>query len=151
MFTLSTLSYICIFYLELKITHCHIFVHHVHVHVDIQFVLYRIQNHFIFQDPEASYDFNSHDNDPFPRYDPTNENKHGTRCAGEVAANRDGKCGVGAAYGAKVGGETAKSMCSNIHTCIQSNPSVRAMTKELTYMYYIMVHVHVRALTLLGG
>lgn len=28
-----------------------------------------------FQDPEASYDFNDNDHDPFPRYDPTNENK----------------------------------------------------------------------------
>ncbi|KAJ6669747.1 hypothetical protein lerEdw1_000296 [Lerista edwardsae] len=26
-------------------------------------------------DPEASYDFNDNDHDPFPRYDPTNENK----------------------------------------------------------------------------
>ncbi|OBS79606.1 hypothetical protein A6R68_22192, partial [Neotoma lepida] len=25
-------------------------------------------------DPEASYDFNDNDHDPFPRYDPTNEN-----------------------------------------------------------------------------
>ncbi|CAG5123637.1 unnamed protein product, partial [Candidula unifasciata] len=25
-------------------------------------------------DPKASYDLNDHDNDPFPRYDPTNEN-----------------------------------------------------------------------------
>ena len=58
-----------------------------------------------FQDPEASYDFLSHDSDPLPRYEYSNKNKHGTRCAGEVAANRDGKCGVGAAYGAKVGGE----------------------------------------------
>ena len=64
-----------------------------------------LYNTIHFQDPEASYDFISHDNDPFPRYDYYNKNKHGTRCAGEVAANRDGKCGVGAAYGAKVGGE----------------------------------------------
>ncbi|CAJ0930696.1 unnamed protein product [Ranitomeya imitator] len=55
-------------------------------------------------DPEASYDFNNNDKDPFPRYDITNENKHGTRCAGEVAmvANNK-KCGVGVAYNAKVG------------------------------------------------
>ena len=32
-------------------------------------------------------------------------NKHGTRCAGVVAASRDGKCGIGAAYDAKIGGE----------------------------------------------
>ena len=69
-----------------------------------------------FQDPEASYDFNSHDNDPFPRYDYTNENKHGTRCAGEVAANRDGKCGVGAAYGAKVGGEKSNDYTMLLQT-----------------------------------
>ncbi|KAM3940694.1 neuroendocrine convertase 1 [Leptodactylus fuscus] len=56
-------------------------------------------------DPEASYDFNDNDKDPFPRYDITNENKHGTRCAGEVAmvANNN-KCGVGVAYNSKVGG-----------------------------------------------
>ena len=53
----------------------------------------------------ASYDFNDHDDDPIPRYDPTNENKHGTRCAGEVAAKKSGQCGVGAAYGSRVGGE----------------------------------------------
>nr|XP_033785085.1 neuroendocrine convertase 1 [Geotrypetes seraphini] len=56
-------------------------------------------------DPKASYDFNENDDDPFPRYDPTNENKHGTRCVGEIAmlANNK-KCGVGIAYNAKVGG-----------------------------------------------
>ena len=56
------------------------------------------------QDGLASYDFNDHDEDPIPRYDPTNENKHGTRCAGEVAARLGGRCGVGVAYGSKVGG-----------------------------------------------
>ncbi|XP_012494302.1 PREDICTED: neuroendocrine convertase 1 isoform X3 [Propithecus coquereli] len=56
-------------------------------------------------DPEASYDFNDNDHDPFPRYDPTNENKHGTRCAGEIAMQANNlKCGVGVAYNAKVGG-----------------------------------------------
>ena len=38
-------------------------------------------------DPLASYDINANDNDPSPRYDMTNSNKHGTRCAGEVAAS----------------------------------------------------------------
>ena len=65
--------------------------------------------YIIIQDALASYDFNSHDADPFPRYDFSNENKHGTRCAGEVAANRNGKCGVGAAYGSKVGGMWLKN------------------------------------------
>ncbi|XP_062867720.1 neuroendocrine convertase 1 [Trichomycterus rosablanca] len=56
-------------------------------------------------DPEASYDFNDNDPDPFPRYDSTNENKHGTRCAGEIAMQADNnKCGVGVAYNSKVGG-----------------------------------------------
>ena len=59
----------------------------------------------VLQDPMASYDFNAHDDDPFPRYDFSNENKHGTRCAGEVAANRDGHCGTGAAYEASIGGK----------------------------------------------
>ena len=40
-----------------------------------------------------------------PRYDFTNENKHGTRCAGEIAmAPNNGVCGVGVAYDAKIGG-----------------------------------------------
>jgi len=56
-------------------------------------------------DPEASYDFNDKDGDPFPRYDFTNENKHGTRCAGEIAMMANNKkCGVGVAYNAKIGG-----------------------------------------------
>jgi len=56
-------------------------------------------------DPAASWDVNDNDPDPFPRYDPTNENKHGTRCAGEVAAQANNtKCGVGVAYNAKIGG-----------------------------------------------
>ncbi|KAH9492965.1 Neuroendocrine convertase 1 [Bulinus truncatus] len=56
-------------------------------------------------DPQASYDFNGNDPDPSPRYDPTNENKHGTRCAGEIAmvANNN-KCGVGIAFDCKIGG-----------------------------------------------
>jgi len=56
-------------------------------------------------DPDASWDINDNDPDPFPRYDPSNENKHGTRCAGEVAAEaNNNKCGVGIAFDAKVGG-----------------------------------------------
>lgn len=60
--------------------------------------------YLLLQDPLASYDFNDNDDDPIPRYDPSNENKHGTRCAGEVAARKDAICGVGAAFGSKVGG-----------------------------------------------
>ena len=37
--------------------------------------------------------------DPFP-------SSHGTRCAGEIAAQRDnGICGVGVAYGSKIAGK----------------------------------------------
>jgi len=56
-------------------------------------------------DKEASTDINDNDDDPTPRYEPTNENKHGTRCAGEVAAKINNHiCGVGIAYHARVGG-----------------------------------------------
>uniref|UniRef100_A0A672HAL6 Proprotein convertase subtilisin/kexin type 5b n=1 Tax=Salarias fasciatus TaxID=181472 RepID=A0A672HAL6_SALFA len=56
-------------------------------------------------DPHASYDVNSNDVDPMPRYDATNENKHGTRCAGEVAAAANNShCIVGIAYNARIGG-----------------------------------------------
>ncbi|RZB94428.1 neuroendocrine convertase 1-like, partial [Asbolus verrucosus] len=56
-------------------------------------------------DPEISYDCNEEDYDPLPRYDPSKFNSHGTRCAGEVAMTaNNGKCGVGVAYNAKIGG-----------------------------------------------
>ncbi|XP_069864694.1 proprotein convertase subtilisin/kexin type 4 isoform X6 [Dipodomys merriami] len=56
-------------------------------------------------DPLASYDFNDYDPDPQPRYTPSNENRHGTRCAGEVAAVGDnGFCGIGVAFNARIGG-----------------------------------------------
>ncbi|NWS81640.1 PCSK4 convertase, partial [Toxostoma redivivum] len=56
-------------------------------------------------DPLASYDFNSNDPDPQPRYSDRESNWHGTRCAGEVAAvANNGICGAGIAYNAKIGG-----------------------------------------------
>ncbi|OWF56741.1 neuroendocrine convertase 1-like [Mizuhopecten yessoensis] len=56
-------------------------------------------------DPRASTDLNGNDDDPQPRYDPTNENKHGTRCAGEIAmVANNSLCGVGVAYNARIGG-----------------------------------------------
>jgi len=56
-------------------------------------------------DEKASKDINGGDNDPMPRYDIYNENKHGTRCAGEVAAGADnGYCMVGVAFNAGIGG-----------------------------------------------
>ncbi|XP_063770373.1 proprotein convertase subtilisin/kexin type 4 isoform X2 [Pseudophryne corroboree] len=56
-------------------------------------------------DPMASYDFNNNDPDPQPRYDPSNENRHGTRCAGVVASvTYNDVCGAGIAYNARIGG-----------------------------------------------
>ncbi|KAK2567984.1 Neuroendocrine convertase 1 [Acropora cervicornis] len=56
-------------------------------------------------DDDASYDFNSNDADPEPRPTWNDENRHGTRCAGEVAAvSNNSVCGVGVAPGARVGG-----------------------------------------------
>ncbi|XP_062310259.1 proprotein convertase subtilisin/kexin type 5b isoform X2 [Osmerus eperlanus] len=60
-----------------------------------------IQNY----DNQASFDVNGNDMDPMPRYDASNENKHGTRCAGEVAASANNShCIVGIAYNARIGG-----------------------------------------------
>ncbi|CAJ0950066.1 unnamed protein product, partial [Mesorhabditis belari] len=54
-------------------------------------------------DPMASSDINDHDDDPTPRNN--GDNKHGTRCAGEVAAVAgNNQCGVGIAYKANIGG-----------------------------------------------
>ncbi|KAF7688537.1 hypothetical protein HF521_013344 [Silurus meridionalis] len=56
-------------------------------------------------DPRASYDVNGNDADPTPRYDAKNENRHGTRCAGVVAATANNSiCSVGIAYNARIGG-----------------------------------------------
>lgn len=44
-----------------------------------------------------------------PRYDLVDSNRHGTRCAGEVAADSNNSiCAVGVAYEASVGGEEAR-------------------------------------------
>uniref|UniRef100_A0A915PEJ1 P/Homo B domain-containing protein n=1 Tax=Setaria digitata TaxID=48799 RepID=A0A915PEJ1_9BILA len=54
-------------------------------------------------DPEASYDLNDNDPDPMPRFNEMN--RHGTRCAGEIAMTPNNSfCGVGIAYNAKIGG-----------------------------------------------
>ena len=51
---------------------------------------------------KGSYDFNDQVEDPKPRL---SDDKHGTRCAGEVSAVKNGVCGVGVAYDSKVAGE----------------------------------------------
>ncbi|XP_059487314.1 furin-like protease 2 [Neocloeon triangulifer] len=54
-------------------------------------------------DPLASTDINDNDPDPMPR--DNGDNKHGTRCAGEVAGVAfNSICGVGIAYNASIGG-----------------------------------------------
>lgn len=50
---------------------------------------------------EGSYDFN--DGDPVPA-PVLSDDRHGTRCAGEVSAARNDVCGVGVAYDSKVAG-----------------------------------------------
>ena len=62
---------------------------------------------FIFQDSEISWDYNSGfkgDSDPSPVFNHGYPNSHGTRCAGEIAMKPNNHvCGVGVAYGAKIG------------------------------------------------
>ncbi len=54
-------------------------------------------------DKFASTDINDSDPDPMPQ--DNGDNKHGTRCAGEVAAvANNGVCGVGIAFNASIGG-----------------------------------------------
>jgi len=56
-------------------------------------------------DSQASYDVNDNDGDPSPRYDLTDSNRHGTRCAGEVSATANNSvCAVGVAYNSRIGG-----------------------------------------------
>ena len=50
---------------------------------------------------EGSWDFNDNVRDPKPRL---SDDRHGTRCAGEVAAARNNICGVDVAYDGKVSG-----------------------------------------------
>lgn len=51
----------------------------------------------------ASLDINGKDGDPTPTDD--GNNKHGTRCAGEVASVAGNDfCGVGIAYNSSIGG-----------------------------------------------
>ncbi|KAI9355146.1 peptidase S8/S53 domain-containing protein [Zopfochytrium polystomum] len=49
----------------------------------------------------GSYDYNDHVKLPTPR---TPEDRHGTRCAGEVAAVKNDVCGIGIAFKARVSG-----------------------------------------------
>jgi kexin len=50
---------------------------------------------------EGSYDFNDKTEEPRPRL---SDDRHGTRCAGEVSAVKNNVCGVGVAYNSKIAG-----------------------------------------------
>ncbi|KAF9699638.1 hypothetical protein EKO04_002599 [Ascochyta lentis] len=50
---------------------------------------------------EASHDFNDHEDLPTPKL---SDDRHGTRCAGEIAAGKNNVCGVGLAYDARISG-----------------------------------------------
>lgn len=54
-----------------------------------------------FQFAAGSYDFNDHEDLPTPKL---RDDHHGTRCAGEIAAVKNGVCGVGIAYDSKIAG-----------------------------------------------
>ncbi|XP_064187598.1 proprotein convertase subtilisin/kexin type 4-like [Anguilla rostrata] len=56
-------------------------------------------------DPKASYDMNDNDANPEPPYSQISQNRHGTRCAGVIAAVANNTvCGVGVAFNARIGG-----------------------------------------------
>ncbi|KAF2146820.1 uncharacterized protein K452DRAFT_294355 [Aplosporella prunicola CBS 121167] len=50
---------------------------------------------------KGSYDFNDIGPEPKPRL---SDDKHGTRCAGEVAAGKNNACGVGVAWDSRISG-----------------------------------------------
>ncbi|KAI8833883.1 peptidase S8/S53 domain-containing protein [Chytridium lagenaria] len=68
---------------------------------------------------QGSYDFNDHVALPKPRMP---EDRHGTRCAGEVAAKRNDVCGVGIAFKAKVAGIRILSGLNHIYSCSWGPP-----------------------------
>jgi hypothetical protein len=80
------------------------------------------------QDPDASFDINDHDPDPMPRYDERLENRHGTRCAGEVAAVMNNRrCVVGIAYNTNIGGWClVNNIAPTTNTCRHSHARRRS-------------------------
>ena len=50
---------------------------------------------------EGSHDYNDHEDLPTPKL---SDDRHGTRCAGEIAAGKNDACGVGLAYNARISG-----------------------------------------------
>lgn len=71
-------------------------------HPDLKDNFVKNHKHFIIKKYlQGSWDFNENKNLPTPKLF---DDKHGTRCAGEVAAARNDKCGTGIAWNAKVSG-----------------------------------------------
>lgn len=68
----------------------------------------------------------------------TNENKHGTRCAGEVAAALNSVCSVGVAYHSKIGGNRNACPYYSLHNGLEMNDEAnnKCCTK-------CKLHVHV--------
>ncbi|OQV20757.1 Furin-like protease 2 [Hypsibius exemplaris] len=68
-------------------------------------------------DQLSSLDINGRDFDPTPTDD--GQNKHGTRCAGEVAAVAgNGICGVGIAFNASIGG--VRMLDGDVHDSVEA-------------------------------
>ncbi|ORY32478.1 hypothetical protein BCR33DRAFT_856553 [Rhizoclosmatium globosum] len=63
---------------------------------------------------EGSYDFNTHSPDAGPK---DSLDRHGTRCAGEIAAVKNSVCGVGIAYEAKVSATRILFHDNHIFSC----------------------------------
>ena len=80
-------------------------------------------------DPDASVDLNDDDGDPFPRYDFINSNKHGTRCAGTVAAAaNNSECSVGIAYDAK------ESFADRLHESLPESRTASAVCFSAVFL-----------------
>jgi len=83
-------------------------------------------------DHQASTDINDNDDDPMPR--DNGDNKHGTRCAGEVAAVAFNQyCGVGVAYNASIGGKVIYNEDQNNIYIMLIRITTLIVVKEINY------------------
>lgn len=72
-----------------------------------------------------------------PRYDLVDSNRHGTRCAGEVAATANNSlCAVGVAFGAGVGGEYSEKNHLIFPCTLKFKKISRVHFSELSYSVY---------------
>ena len=104
------------------------------------------------QDPLASYDVNNHDEDPMPRYDLIDSNRHGTRCAGEVAAEGNNSiCAVGVAFDAGIGGTLLLSIqlsplpLFSIYVILSSkNPNMQNECRVCVCVFHSDIYTHIQ-------